>query len=160
MSTQETEALDFMSLATGSSLSSVVIGTLVAFKDEGLTPLVLFSGQPGTSAVAAASILDLHAAHLGKQVVLMFENGNVARPIIMGLLRRGEPRPLDEQPGQVEVDSDGERLLVSAKSQLVLKCGRASITLTKAGKVIVQGTYLSSKSTGVVRIRGGSIQLN
>jgi uncharacterized protein (DUF2345 family) len=65
-----------------------------------------------------------------------------------------------EKPGQVEVDADGERLIVTAKDRLVLRCGKASITLTKEGKVLVEGTYLSSRSSGVNRIKGGSVQLN
>ncbi len=63
----------------------------------------------------------------------------------MGVLRGSAGWPLDEQPGQVEVDADGERLLVSAKEQLVLRCGKASITLTKAGKVLIEGSYLLSR---------------
>lgn len=140
--------------------AGVVIGELIAMKDEGRTPLVLYPGQPGTAALAARSTVDLHGAHIGKQVVLMFEGGNAARPIVMGVLREGDGWPLPERPGQVEVDADGERLVVSAKEQLVLKCGKASITLTAAGKVLIQGAYLLSRSSGVNRIKGGSVQLN
>ncbi len=64
------------------------------------------------------------------------------------------------KPAQVEVDADGQRLVVSAQEQLVLRCGKASITLTKAGKVLIQGAYVLSRSTGVNRIKGGSVQLN
>jgi hypothetical protein len=78
----------------------------------------------------------------------------------MGVLREGEGWPLDQKPGQVEVDADGERMIVSAKEQLVLRCGKASITLTKAGKVLIKGSYLLSRSSGVNRIKGGSVQLN
>jgi len=46
------------------------------------------------------------------------------------------------------------------KDQLVLRCGRASITLTAAGKVLIEGAYVSSRSTGVNRIKGGSVQIN
>jgi hypothetical protein len=42
----------------------------------------------------------------------------------------------------------------------VLRCGQASVTLTKAGKVLIRGTYVSSRSSGVNRIKGGSVQLN
>ena len=63
-------------------------------------------------------------------------------------------------PAQVEVDADGERMIVSADEQLVLRCGKASITLTKAGKVLIEGAYVLSRSTGVNRIKGGSVQLN
>lgn len=51
-------------------------------------------------------------------------------------------------------------MIVSAKEQLVLRCGKASITLTKAGKVLIKGSYVLSRSSGVNRIKGGSVQLN
>lgn len=138
----------------------VVIGELLAMKDEGRTPLVIFPGQPGTAAIAARTVVDLHGPHIGKQVVLMFEEADLARPIIMGVLREGDGWPLAEQPGQVEVEADGERMIVSAREQLVLRCGKASITLTREGKVLIQGSYLLSRSSGVNRIKGGSVQLN
>ena len=41
-----------------------------------------------------------------------------------------------------------------------LRCGKASITLTRAGKVLIRGAYLLSRSSGVNRIKGGSVQIN
>jgi Domain of unknown function (DUF6484) len=141
-------------------MPGAVMGTLIGFKDDGRISLVLFPGQCGSAAVAAASTVDVGAVHIGRQVVLVFENGDAGRPIIVGLLRGQQAWPLAETPGQVEVDADGERLAVTAKEQLVLRCGKASITLTKAGKVLIQGEYVSSTSSGLMRIKGGSVQLN
>jgi hypothetical protein len=138
----------------------VVTGELIAIADEGQSPLVTFAGQIGTAAVRARSVIDLHGAHIGKSVVLMFEAADPARPIVMGVLRGAHGWPLPDVPAQVEVDADGERMLVSAKDELVLRCGKASITLTRAGKVLIQGSYVSSRSTGVIRLKGGSVQLN
>lgn len=140
-------------------IDGVLTGVLIGFKESGAVPLVIFPGQPQTAAVPARTTVDLHGAHIGRQVVLMFDGGDPTRPIVMGAVR-GESTALAEQPGQVEVDVDGERLLVTAKDQLVLRCGKASITLTKSGKVLIQGAYVSSRSTGVNRIKGGSVQLN
>lgn len=42
----------------------------------------------------------------------------------------------------------------------MLRCGKASITLTRSGKIILRGTYISSRSSGVIRIKGGSVQIN
>jgi hypothetical protein len=141
-------------------VDGIVVGRLIGFKDEGRTPLVTYPQQSGSAALSAGAIVDLHGVHIGRQVALQFEGGDPARPIIMGVLRPSEGWPLSELPGHVEVDVDGERLIVSAKEQLVLRCGKASITLTKAGKVLVQGTYVSNRSSGVMRIKGGSVQLN
>lgn len=140
--------------------AGVVIGELIGMRDEGRVPLVLYSGQHGTAGVAARTTVDLHGPHIGAKVVLMFEGGNLDQPIIMGVLRTGDGWPVTEAPGLVEADVDGERLIVSAREQLVLRCGKASITLTKSGKVLIQGSYLLSRSSGVNRIKGGAVQLN
>ena len=143
----------------GAPLPEVTIGELVAMADEGRTPLVLYPGQPGTAALRARSVVDLHGAHIGRELVLSFEGGDASRPIVMGVLRQPDGPPA-AGPGQVQVEADGERMIVSAREQLVLQCGKASITLTRAGKVLIQGSYVSSRSTGVNRIKGGSVQLN
>jgi hypothetical protein len=141
-------------------IGGVITGTLVAFREDGVTPLVLFPDQPGSVAIAARTVVDLRGTQLGGQVVLMFENGEARRPIVMGVLQLGCEQPLSEEQGSVEVEADGRRLLVNACEELVLRCGRASITLTKEGKVLIQGTYVSHRSAGVMRIKGGSVQLN
>jgi hypothetical protein len=42
----------------------------------------------------------------------------------------------------------------------VLRCGEASITLTKAGKILIRGTYVLSRSSGVNMVKGATIHLN
>jgi hypothetical protein len=145
-------------LASPSPLE-VVIGELIAITDDGHTPLILYPGQTGNTTLRARSVVDLHGTHIGKSVVLSFENGDATKPIVMGVLRQAGDRPL-EAPGQVQIDADGERLVVSARDKMVLQCGKASITLTRSGKVLIQGDYISSRSTGVNRVKGGSVQLN
>lgn len=140
-------------------LTSPVIGELLALADAA-TPLVRHPQQASTAAMRARSTVDLHGAHIGGSVLLVFEHGDPERPVVIGVLRDTAGWPLPEPPAQVQVDADGERLVVSAREQLVLRCGKASITLTKAGKVLIEGSYVSSRSTGVNRVKGGSVQLN
>jgi hypothetical protein len=142
------------------AFDGAVVGLLIGFQDEGHTPLVLFKGQIGDTAIPARSTSDLHGAHIGREVVLLFEEADPRRPIIVGCLQRVTGWPQSPEPDLVRVEADGSRLIVTAKEQLVLKCGEASITLTKAGKVLIQGTYVSNRSSGVMRIKGGSVQLN
>ena len=140
--------------------AAVVIGQLIGMADDGGTPLVLYPGQAGSAAIRARSVIDLRAHQVGSDVILMFAAGDPVQPIIMGLLRGSDGWPLDEQPGQVDVDVDGERLIVSAKEELVLRCGKASITLTRAGKVLIRGSYILSRSSGANHVKGGSVHLN
>lgn len=139
-------------------IDGLVVGTLVAFVDP-YRPLVIYPGQRGTAALVARASVDLHAEHIGHDVTLMFEDGDPQKPIVTGRVRMPSAWPTKLSP-QVDVDADGQRLTLTAKDQLVLRCGKASITLTAAGKVLIQGTYVSNRSSGVMRIKGGSIHLN
>lgn len=64
----------------------------------------------------------------------------------------------DVQTDTVHVD--GKRVVLEGQEEVVLKCGEASITLTSNGKVVIRGKYLLSRSSGVNRILGGSVQVN
>jgi hypothetical protein len=148
----ETEAVEV------STTPPVITGTLVGFAVDDTIPLVTYPGQPGKTALAARTIVDLPCSAIGRGVVLIFERGDGRSPIVIGVIRErvsAVPEPL-----RMHVEADGQRLLVAAEEQLVLRCGRASITLTKAGKVLINGSYISNRSSGVMRIKGGSIQLN
>jgi hypothetical protein len=138
----------------------VTIGEVVALRTEAPRALVAFPGMAGAAPAAAQSVVDLHGAHIGKPVVLMFENGDISRPIVMGVLQGDPGWPAARTPHQVEVDADGQRMVIGARQQLVLRCGAASITLHQDGRIWIAGTQIVSQADGVNRIRGGSVQLN
>jgi hypothetical protein len=111
--------------------------------------------------------MTLGKGEIGREVALLFEGGDPHRPIVMGLIQHPERMPStsadsihSETPNSMDAEVDGERLVFTAKKEIVLRCGKASITLTRAGKVLIRGAYLLSRSSGVNRIKGGSIQLN
>jgi uncharacterized protein DUF6484 len=143
-----------------SRIDGALVGRLVAFKDDGTVPLVTYEGQSISAALPARATLDLHGSHIGRDVVLMFDDGDPHRPIVIGCLHDAHARTLPAQPGAVDVDVDGQRLVVTAKEQLVLRCGKASLTLTRDGKILLHGTYVSNRSSGLVRIKGGGVHIN
>lgn len=146
----------------------VLVGKLAAWDDAG-NPLVDYPSNPSECFLAARTTVPLNQDATGREVALLLVNGNPRHPLIIGLLQ-----PLREASGEGEAPAepsvqglpalaaeiDGERLVFTAKQEIVLQCGNASLTLTKAGKVLIRGTYLMSRSSGVNRIQGGSIQLN
>ena len=138
-------------LPSQARLDGVMIGTLLALPEDG-APQVSFPGCAEAQGVTARSMAALTAADIGAQVALMFENGDPLRPLVIGRLLGAAPPP--------QVQMDDERLELRAEQEIVLRCGKASITLTRAGKVLIQGAYLSSRSSGVNRIKGGSVQIN
>jgi hypothetical protein len=134
----------------------IVIGILDGFDGEG-RPLVDYPGNEAGAPLPALTTALYGADAVGRQVALLFADGDGARPVIVGLVRP----PGEAVPGGARLaELDGERLVLKAKQEIVLECGRASITLTRAGKVLIRGSYLSSRSSGVHRIKGASVDIN
>ena len=123
--------------------------------------LVTIRGQESLPPIEANCLATLQSDDVGREVALMFEDGDPARPLVIGLI---------ELPPTIEVESlrapseslklEAENLVFTAEKEVVLSCGKASITLTRAGKVLIRGTYLLNRSSGVNRIKGGSVQIN
>jgi hypothetical protein len=134
----------------------VIVGKFVGFDSTG-SPLVSFVAEISHEEVIARSMIFLREIQIGSDVVLAFERGDLAKPIVMGSLWQPEKSPAQER---TVAELDGERITLTAEKEIVLRCGKASITLTQAGKVLIRGAYLSSHSSGVNRIKGGSVQIN
>jgi Domain of unknown function (DUF6484) len=148
------------------SAGDVVVGTLAGFNDDG-EPLVRHPLDPTQSLVRARSVVPLDFDQVDRELAIAFERGDTGKPIVLGVVwqpakRSPDPRSRQLPDTQIPVAAsvDGEQLVFSADREIVLKCGEASITLTRAGKVLIRGTYLLSRSSGVNRIKGGSVQIN
>jgi hypothetical protein len=126
--------------------ADVVIGTLVGVGDDG-APLVDYPGNPAGDPVLALATARYDEAVPGSAVALMFLEGDRAQPLAIGVIPDQATAPV-------------ERLTFTAAHEIALKCGRASIVLTRAGKVLIQGAYLSLRSSGMQRITGASVQIN
>jgi len=174
------------------SLDGVVIGLLAGIDHRG-QPQVIFSGNLSELPIVARSTARIEPAAVGREVALLFEQGDRMRPVLIGLIESAlpwsdsiteeasidEPHPAQRRmtelagdhstgrttanptvPPPLELSVDGERVTLVAMEQMVLRCGKASITMTRAGKIIVRGAYVSTRSTGANRIKGGSVQIN
>ncbi len=51
-------------------------------------------------------------------------------------------------------------MAIEACDELELRCGEASITLRRNGRVVVRGTYIETCSRGTNRIKGSTVKLN
>jgi len=68
--------------------------------------------------------------------------------------------PVAAQPEIVKVDVDGRRVLIEGQDEIVLQCGKASVTLRRNGKVVIRGTHVETASEGTNRIKGGQVRIN
>jgi len=132
---------------------ATVRGQLVGFDAEGMA-LVSLPGLFADAAVAAATTVDL-AAGAGAEVLVAVDPSNDRSAVVTGLIRSHAARATP-----VSARVDGERVEIVAQKEMVLSCGSASITLTAAGKVLIQGRYVLSRSTGPNKIKGAVIDIN
>ncbi len=136
------------------------VGKVIAIDSQG-RPLLAYAGMPkpapsknGSSkpraapaeGIPARSTVRVTAADAGREALIAFENGDLGLPIVTGLLQAPE-----ELPARIEVQ---------AGKELVLKCGPASITLTKDGRIVIRGADVLTRSSGSNRIKGGSVHIN
>jgi hypothetical protein len=135
--------------------SAPVVGRIVDIGPENI-PVVEFRLLGKPRRLAARSTITLTLDDVGREAVLMFERNIAARPIIMGLLQTVAP----PKTGCNEVDGYPDNLVFNARQEIKFSCGKASVVLTRAGKILLKGAYLLSRSSGVNRIKGGSVQIN
>lgn len=142
----------------------VVIGTITSVAANGDVK-VNFAGTPAGLPVAALTTVVIGADDIGRRVALSFIEGDPARPLVLGLIREettvvtagGSDTQRAERGAAL---LDGERVVLTAQSEIELKCGKASITLTRAGKILIRGAYVLSRSSGANRLQGGSVEIN
>jgi hypothetical protein len=140
--------------------TGVFLADVTAFDLQG-RPVIQYHTELRGERLIARSTVRLLSAQPGCQVVVMCEGGDLRRPIVMGVLQ--EPSRADTPSviaSPVSIDADGKRQVITAEREIVLRCGEASITLTRAGKVILKGTYVVSRSSGYNKIKGAVVDIN
>ena len=138
----------------------VRIGLLVGWDDRG--PLVDFAGnshgpmparQVGTSRAARPAAVGV----LPQEAVLIIDPRPKHSPVLLGLLR---PIGDTDIGAGVEARVDGQRVEIEGRDEIVFRCGEASITLRRNGRVVIHGVEVETRAKGVNRIKGGSVAIN
>jgi hypothetical protein len=143
----------------------VLSGHLTGVDDEGR---LLFQPEGSREAPVPVAIgielsdgALLKAARQQRRAIAVRTADATARLVLIGLVReRVSTRALQARPGQLEVQVDGETLILRAERDLVLECGESKLSLRKDGKIVISGTNVLSASRGPHRIKGATIALN
>ena len=151
-------------------VSGALVGRITGMTDRGEV-LVDFPGN-NQGPIPARFAMSLHqrvkntSEYEGRNALILLENDDPEHPIIVDLLCESVEEIAEPQTSALQVDRpeevliDGRRITFDAKEEIMLCCGKASITLTRAGKVLIKGAYLLTRSSGVNRIKGASVQIN
>jgi hypothetical protein len=87
--------------------------------------------------------------------VIALRNGKVREPVILGRL---QPREAPAPAAALRID--GECVVLQGRQRIELRCGEASIVLTRAGKILIRGTYVLSRSSGLNKLKGAFVDIN
>ncbi len=146
------EAADASPPPLATRVDGIVIGRVASVDAAGVAR-VTFVGAPEEGFLARA-LVPLAERDQGHEVALMCEGGDPRRPVVLGKI----VSPL--APEATHAIADGRRVEITAQEEIVLRCGEASLTLTRAGGIVIRGAYLLSRSSGVNRIQGGTVEIN
>jgi len=114
--------------------------------------------MPARTTLALDAAAMQAAANERREVLLVLTAEPDPQPIVIGLL--APPPAPASQPAPLDAVVDGQRVVVEGKDEIVLRCGAASITLRRNGRVVIRGVYVETRSRGLNRIKGGSVQIN
>ena len=147
-------------LASRTASSQIVLGRLVAWDDKG--PLVDFDGNPRGSVRARATTTGARfqskaPTAAGQEIVLLVDARPGRPPILLGFL---QPLAKTTDESALEARVDGRRVELEKRDEIVLRCGEASITLRRNGRIVIHGIQVETKARGVNRIKGGSVSIN
>jgi len=130
-----------------------LVGTIASVSEKGQ----VFVDFPGNSGLAVPARIVNPTARLecGTPVVLLFdEEGS---PIVVGAV--SDRLNVAGQQREVVVDQE-ERIVFEAQREIVLKCGKGSITVRKDGRILLKGYEIVSRASGKNRIKGSTVSIN
>ncbi len=134
-------------------------GRVTAIDDAGSAYVDFPAGAgPVAATVAAPWPGGALVTAVGRPVVLVFEGGDPARPIIVGWPDLDTEPTASQSPRHVQVD--GRTVVVEAAQRLELRCGKASIVLTEDGKILLKGENLLNEARRLNKIRGAAVRIN
>jgi hypothetical protein len=116
------------------------------------SPIIEYGGNelgpiPARTAISSAS--------RGDTVLLVFDQGDPTRPIIIGIVRdrfeKGFPQRLNMA---------AKEILLEGAEEVCLRCGESSLTLRKDGKTLLKGREVLSRASRTNRVKGATVQIN
>jgi len=142
-------------------IDGVVLGELASVSKLG--PRVRYPGCPSADGLLARTAARVRKSDVGRGVALLFEGGDPALPILVGLLHHEPAKtPAAEHPAlqSLVIREHADRIELTCKKAISLACGESTLIITPQGKILLRGKHLLSSAAVLNRIRGGSVRIN
>jgi hypothetical protein len=127
-----------------------VVGEVSKIASDGVVS-VDFSANPLGPLEARTLVEDLHP---GAKVLLVFEQGDPARPIVLGVIQdrvRTKGRQLNLK---------ASKIVIEAEEGISLQCGEARVEASRDGKLRLGGKDIVSRASRTNKVQGSSVRLN
>lgn len=127
---------------------------------------VTFPSNPHTQAQRASVLRHVGVVAPGQSVLLQFLSGQVACPVVTGVMEAAESTNTIAAPATstsaapVTLEINGQTLTLSAQQRITLRCGKSSLVMNADGSIEIRGTELLSRASGQNAVRGASVSLN
>jgi hypothetical protein len=143
------------------ALSGVALGRILGIAQDGRISLSVpvIGGEP----LWASSLCRISPEQIGQICAVQFIDGDATQPLVIGILLTQADSVAERRATSVTViedDQSPKQLVLEAQERLVLRCGKAFITMTSDGNITMQGVYLYSRAQATHRIRAASLQAN
>ena len=154
--------------AVAHSLAGAVrVGRVIGCSLQGL-PVVDYPGNTHGPLVARVAVAcNVGAVTLPPRdadVLLVFDSGDPAQPIVLGMLAAPDAAPgtegLPASPAVSQSCVDSDIVDLEGRKQLTLRCGKSSISLFADGRIVLKGTRLVSRASETNKIKGAIVELN
>lgn len=147
------------------TIQGVCVGKLVSVNKTGHI-LVDYQDNPFGGPLPARSTVKITNIDENKDTLLMFEKHDPRLPIIIGIV---QDQPFVTHPSKEitlekmrikDIVVDRKRIVFDAKKEIILRCGKGSVTIQANGKIVIKGTDLISRSKGMNKIKGAAVRIN
>ena len=94
----------------------------------------------------------------GATVAFVADDGDEDCNYVLGVIECLGPRA--DERADSRLTDESQTIRVRAAQRLELSCGRASLIMNADGTVVLKGTTVVSRASGVNKIRGAAVRIN
>ncbi len=120
-----------------------LVGKIEEVYNNGLAK-VSFIIEEKSYSYEAISTQPLREEYDTKECVITFNQGDIKKPIITGIIQTKKSEPL----------------VISSEEGIILECGDTRIELDIHGTLDLKALHINSQAYGPYRIKGGSVKIN
>ena len=96
----------------------------------------------------------------GVDVAFISQNDDERAGYVLGIIERPDAIPRSVATATIDRDGEASVIKIQARQRLELTCGRAALTMNADGTVVLKGTTVVSRASGVNKIRGAAVRIN